>query len=39
MQICLPEPFDKWLTGGMGRFETNVRYLYSYFGGEIPSEI
>jgi len=38
MQICLPEPFDKWLTGGMGRFETNVRYLYAYFGGEIPSE-
>jgi glyoxylase-like metal-dependent hydrolase (beta-lactamase superfamily II) len=35
MQIYLPEPFDKWLTGGMSRFETNVRYLYAHFGGEI----
>jgi glyoxylase-like metal-dependent hydrolase (beta-lactamase superfamily II) len=38
MQIALPEPFDKWLIGGMGRFESNVRYLFGYFGGEVPVE-
>ena len=36
MQITLPEPFDKWLMGGMGRFETNVRYLFAHLGGELP---
>jgi cyclase len=36
MQINLPEPFDTWLMGGMGRFKTNVRYLFSRFGGEVP---
>ena len=36
MQISLPEPFNKWLIGGMGRFEINVRYLFGHFGGELP---
>ncbi len=38
MQITLPEPFDKWLIGGMSRFEVNVRYLFARFGGEVPVE-
>jgi glyoxylase-like metal-dependent hydrolase (beta-lactamase superfamily II) len=38
MQIGLPDPFDQWLIGGMGRFESNVRYLFAYFGGEVPEE-
>jgi cyclase len=38
MQITLPEPFDKWLVGGLVRFETNVRYLFAHFGGEVPEE-
>jgi glyoxylase-like metal-dependent hydrolase (beta-lactamase superfamily II) len=38
MQIRLPEPFDSWLTGGMGRFESNVRYLFAHLGGEVPPE-
>ena len=37
MQISLPEPFDKWQAGGKGRFEVNVRYLFTHFGGEILS--
>lgn len=36
MQISLPEPFNKWLIGGLGRFESNVRYLFDHFGGEVP---
>jgi len=36
MQITLPKPFDKWLFGGMGRFESNVSYLFTHFGGELP---
>ena len=36
--IPLPEPFDKWLYGGMGRFEANVRFLFAHFGGEVPEE-
>lgn len=36
LQIALPEPFDKWLYGGMGRFEVNVRYLFEHFGGDVP---
>ena len=36
MQISLPEPFDKWLVGGLNRFEANVRYLVARFGGEVP---
>jgi glyoxylase-like metal-dependent hydrolase (beta-lactamase superfamily II) len=36
MQITLPEPFSKWLVGGMVRFEANVRYLFKHFGGEAP---
>lgn len=36
LQITLPEPFDKWLVGGMNRFEVNVRYLFKHFGGEVP---
>jgi glyoxylase-like metal-dependent hydrolase (beta-lactamase superfamily II) len=36
MQITLPKPFDKWLMGGMGRFESNVRYLFAHFGRELP---
>ena len=38
LQITLPEPFDKWLIGGMERFEVNVRYLFARFGGEVPEE-
>jgi cyclase len=38
MQITLPEPFDKWLIGGMNRFESNVRYLFARFGGEVPED-
>jgi glyoxylase-like metal-dependent hydrolase (beta-lactamase superfamily II) len=38
VQITLPEPFDKWLIGGMARFEVNVRYLFARFGGEVPEE-
>jgi len=38
MQITLPEAFDKWLIGGMERFEINVRYLFARFGGEVPEE-
>jgi cyclase len=38
MQISLPEPFEKWLVGGMDRFEVNVRYLFTRFGGELPVE-
>jgi cyclase len=38
MQITLPEPFDRWLMGGMARFEVNVRYLFARFGGEVPEE-
>ena len=37
-QITLPEPFDQWLTGGMERFEANVRYLFARCGGEVPEE-
>jgi hypothetical protein len=38
MQIILPEPFDKWLMGGMARFEVNVRHLFARFGGEVPEK-
>jgi cyclase len=38
MKIKLPEPFDGWLKGGMSRFETNVRYLFSYFGRELTPD-
>jgi cyclase len=38
LQINLPEPFDKWLVGGMARFEVNVRYLFARFGGQVPEE-
>ena len=38
MQITLPEPFDKWLMGGMERFEANVRYLFARLGGEVPEQ-
>ena len=37
-QIKLPEPFNKWLAGGKGRFDANVRYLFGYLGGEGPGE-
>ncbi len=36
MQIILPEPFDKWLMGGMGMFKGNVRTLFKRAGGEVP---
>jgi glyoxylase-like metal-dependent hydrolase (beta-lactamase superfamily II) len=39
LQISLPEPFDRWLVGGMGRFEANIRYLFAYLGGELPEEV
>lgn len=38
MQITLPKPFSKWLFGGTGKFETNVRYLFAHFGGKLPEE-
>jgi len=38
LQIPLPEPFGRWLIGGMERFEINVRYLFARFGGELPGE-
>jgi len=38
LKITLPGPFDKWLIGGMERFEVNVRYLFARFGGEVPEE-
>lgn len=37
-RITLPEPFDKWLMGGMERFAANVRYLFARCGGEVPEE-
>jgi cyclase len=37
-QISLPEPFDRWLIGGMERFEVNVRYLFKHFGGELTED-
>ena len=33
-RISLPEPFDKWLIGGMNRFEINVGYFYKYHCGK-----
>jgi glyoxylase-like metal-dependent hydrolase (beta-lactamase superfamily II) len=36
LQISLPEPYDQWLFGGMGRFEVNVRAVYKHLGGELP---
>jgi glyoxylase-like metal-dependent hydrolase (beta-lactamase superfamily II) len=36
LQINLPEPFDRWLFGGMGRFEINVRTFFTHLGGEFP---
>jgi len=38
MQIDLPEPFQRWLVGGMQRFEVNVRYMFARFGGAAPPE-
>lgn len=38
LQITLPEPFDRWLTGGMERFKVNVGALFKHFGGEVPDE-
>jgi glyoxylase-like metal-dependent hydrolase (beta-lactamase superfamily II) len=32
-QIILPGPFDRWLLGGMSRFEINVRFFYRHLGG------
>ncbi|MGD8752315.1 MAG: MBL fold metallo-hydrolase, partial [Anaerolineales bacterium] len=37
LQIDLPEPFDQWLMGSMGRFQVNVRYLFERAGGEVPA--
>ena len=36
MKISLPDPFDKWLIGGMGRFEANLRYLFGFLGVVVP---
>ncbi len=33
-QIKLPEPFDRWLYGGMSRFEVNVKFFYKILGGK-----
>ncbi len=37
-RISLPTPFDRWLFGGMNRFEMNVRYMYKHLGGLVPEE-
>jgi len=37
-RIVMPEPFNKWIVGGKGRFDANVRYLFGYLGGEVPDE-
>ncbi len=37
-QIILPEPFDKWLMGGMDMFAGNVRTLFKRAGGEAPEQ-
>jgi glyoxylase-like metal-dependent hydrolase (beta-lactamase superfamily II) len=37
LQISLPEPYDRWLFGGLVRFEVNVRYIFSRLGGELPN--
>lgn len=37
-RIELPAPFDRWVAGGKGRFDANVRYLFGYLGGEVPDE-
>jgi glyoxylase-like metal-dependent hydrolase (beta-lactamase superfamily II) len=34
LQQSLPEPFDAWLSGGMARFEANVRSSYERLSGE-----
>jgi len=33
-KITLPEPFDRWLIGGMGRFEINIRVFYRHLAGK-----
>ena len=39
MQMDLPEPFEKWLIGGMERFKVNVGYLFARFGGEVLEDV
>jgi hypothetical protein len=34
LQQPLPSPFDVWLTGGMNRFEANVRSAYKRLSGQ-----
>jgi glyoxylase-like metal-dependent hydrolase (beta-lactamase superfamily II) len=34
LKVTLPEPFDRWLYGGMSRFEVNVRFFYKHLGGQ-----
>jgi hypothetical protein len=34
LQQPLPAPFDAWLTGGMNRFEANVRSAYKRLSGQ-----
>ena len=36
LKIELPPPFDGWLFGSTGRFESNVRMLFEYLGGRLP---
>lgn len=37
-KVVFPKPFDQWLYGGRGRFESNVAYFYEYCGGVLPEE-
>jgi glyoxylase-like metal-dependent hydrolase (beta-lactamase superfamily II) len=38
-QIMLPDPFDKWLMGGMARFDDNVRIFFARLGGEMRPDV
>ncbi len=37
LQQPLPAPFDAWLTGGMARFEANVRSTYERLSGDVAA--
>jgi glyoxylase-like metal-dependent hydrolase (beta-lactamase superfamily II) len=38
LRVALPEPLDKWLMGGMDRFQVNVRHLFARAGGAVPAQ-
>lgn len=33
LDISLPEPFSKWLMGGMERFKVNIQFMFKHCGG------